>query len=407
MYKRGGDSYVTSVKYGAQYIGAYTSTTESVETKMALSAELEAKISAANFKGNLKMAIDEVNKSKKANFRFTQHAVGWPNKDLPTEETLGDFVNRFNNATIDTPDVLAFETRLYEDVKGCPDMDLLKSAYERYTRDMHGKHAYSTIERQARKTKAAIETVRAVYTFYRQADMETGWDTRLRGVQEILNQLGDWKHDVQMKPTSMPKDLILDERSLELPVPRYSFVTPGYAGQSDRGDPWEDLTLDQVMECVYPRSIQVRSGGVIDKLITVYGYEEHGKGTFERVHGEDGGTLSEKLTLTPQDRISRVDAWDWLCDNFGYGEIGSGIRFVIPDVSWKVSGIKIRIEGSTEGTTFGPCNGNQHPQVSSNDKWCVIGWTGRSKSLLDFLKAVYVRFEKPEWTMPKLPDTSS
>ena len=392
MYKQGGDSYVTYVKYGAEYIGAFTYTAESVEAQMEIKAELKTTITAANFQGDLKTAIDNVNTSKKTTFQFTHHAVGLPNNvDLPNEKTLGDFPNKLHKATIDTADVLEIQTRLYDDVRGCPDMDHLKSAYELYTRDMHGKHAYSTIESQARKTKAAIETVRAVYTFYRQAHIETGWDKRLQRVQDILNQLRDWKRDVQRNPTSKPTELNLDESSLELPVPRYSFYTPGYAGQSDRGDPWDDLTRNQVMDCVYPQSIQVRSNGIMDKLTTVYGYKDPKRGTFERSHGGGGGTLGEKVTLNSDDLISQVDIWDKMYDFYGW--------------SWKVNGIRIRIKDSYQEKSFGNCEGNQHPQVSPNDQWCVIGWTGRSNSAVDYLKAVYVGFNIPEWKMPQLPDT--
>ena len=271
-------------------------------------------------------------------------------------------------------------------------MDALKNAYELYTRDIRDKHAYRTVESQARKTKAAIETVRAVYSFYRQADIGTDWDDKLRRVQDILNQLRDWKREVQKNPTSNPRELNLDERSLEVPVPRYSFHTNGYAGQSDRGDPWDDLTLGQVMQCVYPRSIQARFGTIIDKLITVYGYEDTEKGTFERGHGDEGGSLGEKFTLTPENRISRVDTWD--------AEHDTGGR------SWKVSGIKVTIEGSNQEIKFGACQGNQHPQERQNGKWCVIGWSGRSKSALDYLKAVYIGFDPPHWKMPQLPDDS-
>ena len=390
MYKQGGDSYVTYVKYGAQYIGAYTSMTESFETKMEIKAALNASIAAVNLKSDFKTAIENVNKSKNTSFKFTQHAVGWPNAKLPTQETLGSFYNEFNITTINNPDVLEIKTRQYEDVKGCPDMDPLKSAYELYTRDMRGKHAYSTVERQARKTKAAIETVRAVYSFYCQAEVETGWDHRLRSLQDILNNIGDWKRDVQRNPTSNPRELNLDERSLELPVPRYSFYYPGSAGDSKQGDPWDDLTLKQVMECVYPRSIQVRSAGLIDKLITVYGYEDPERDAFERVHGGNGGTLGEKFMLTPQNRISRVDVWDE------------------PSPYWqwsvKVTGIKIRIQGSTQEKEFGPRTGTHHPQVRQNEKWCFIGWSGRSNGALDYLKAVYIGFDPPLWKMPALPD---
>ena len=78
----------------------------------------------------------------------------------PTE--LGTFTSTFRALELEKPDILEFGTQLYEEVKGCPNMDQIKKSYDLY---IYGVDDSSIIETQARRTKATILIAADIHEF--------------------------------------------------------------------------------------------------------------------------------------------------------------------------------------------------------------------------------------------------
>jgi hypothetical protein len=329
-----------------------------------------------------------VNQNKKVTFKFSQRAFGFGDNKLPKEEDLGTFTSTFNELKLEKPEILEFGTRLYEEVKDCPDMNQIKKYHRLYTRGVGDKKAYNIIETQARKTKAAIDSLAEVYEFYHQKGVEPKFDENLNKVQGLLNKIRDWKDAVHSDPTSTTiSDLVVELEFLEVPEPRFHFERPGYAGSWGNGDPWEDIDPNMVMQCVYPRSIPVRAANVIDRLMTVYCFKDGRRDDFSREHGGNGGTLLEKFTLTPNERVHFVGSWD----------SQDGARWLVK---------RFEIYTQANHIFFGNEGGNWHDQGrGDHNNWAFVGWSGRSNVLLDYLRAVYVAFEKPYWRMPVMLDS--
>ena len=395
MFKQGGDSYVSYIKEGGQLFAACSYQAESIDSQKSIAAELNADISKV--KGDLKVAYDRVNARKDIKFNFSLNAIGFGNKKLPKEEELSrpyDFISDINKGKLEEPDILEFATRLYDGVKGHPDMSQIVRYHSLFTRDLEGKKAYSIFKRQALKTKMAIKSLAEVYEFYHQEGVEPKFDRNRRKVEESLRKINDWQYTVHTNPTSTTiGELALDPSCLEVPEPQFHLERSGLRMETNKGDAWEDIDLSMVIQRMYLRSIQVRAGVFIDMLTTIYGFADGYRGDFKREHGAGRAGAQEKFVLGPNQRIDKLELWH-------QDYHGSPI----------VKMFAIYTEGNPQRIFFGNDEPTERPYSDQgrhgNANWAFLGFSGWSGQFLDSLKAVYVAFEKPTWRMPDFPESS-
>uniref|UniRef100_A0A803PV63 Jacalin-type lectin domain-containing protein n=1 Tax=Cannabis sativa TaxID=3483 RepID=A0A803PV63_CANSA len=115
-----GDSYVSSITRGGEYIGVYSFHSETKNETMKLELELKAngvfKFGSldADFKSKLEKTLDSV----ESQVSFKQMMLGLDDVPLPKREDMVEFARTFSSQKLNAPKVLAFETMGYEHVVG-------------------------------------------------------------------------------------------------------------------------------------------------------------------------------------------------------------------------------------------------------------------------------------------------
>jgi hypothetical protein len=134
LFNTGGDSYVSSIQLGGQYIASYNFVAHDETSYQQLTASVSANFKGvtSQFEASFETSITNIQKTANVESSFNQKAVGWSKTPFPSADDFVKFVLDFNNVPLDGPEVIDFETESYRTVKGSPDfkqIDAYRTAY--------------------------------------------------------------------------------------------------------------------------------------------------------------------------------------------------------------------------------------------------------------------------------------
>jgi hypothetical protein len=166
-----------------------------------------------------------------------------------------------------------FETMPYTSVEGC----LTKfKKFDRYikawsTPSWKNENSLKEIDAQARIAMVKIDSVKRIYDFYGQANVDPKLNEKLNELHKITRTLRDWRR--KFPESTEPEEPKLDLSCFQLPSPRYRLIVGKAYGRPD-GDVhpsgtisvFRDVKDDMTLQFVYLKSIFARHGAMLDHL---------------------------------------------------------------------------------------------------------------------------------------------
>jgi hypothetical protein len=393
VYKQGGDSYVSYVAKGGQFIAAYSFVAYDEQTYQELSnvADVNFPGWGAEFDAHFEVNLKNISQTTGISYHNEMHGIGFSSA-YPDPENLVHYVLNFGTVTFDAPAVLDFATRSYKLVPACPDFTLIHQYSTAYIDPTSTGLGYADIELLAKTNLAIVTNVTGIYDNYGFLSIDLLLSTVPPNLNHIIASIAVWRQTVDIDPTNPNIDPpIIDDQYLTVPTPRYSLVPSSAVGSFSAGDGYalQDITAGMIERCVLPSSVQVCGGDVINKLVTTYTQNDEDMPTFTITRGGNDGSNFPPWQLGPGELITQITTcWD---DHVCRMSIGTGSQ----------SGV------------FYPCNTNG-PHVTTwstptDGNMAFVGWQGKSNWALDGLQAIYVQFRPPHWkrsSMEKPPQRS-
>lgn len=370
-----GDSFVSSLTRGGEYIGVYVFYSQTREEQKTLASSLNASgiVNSVTLGASLQAKIDSFLKTTKVNYSFQQWGSGLGSFAWPDPSGFIDFALKFPSLTLDSPRVIGFTVAGYETVPGSGESFAKVAANRTY---FGGSEVVSGLAEKLVAMTQISDQIRWIDTVYEQYGFSA--DTRLdeaRGVvaadiAAVKNQMNGFFQ----KATDDFSPLTLRSLTLGSPVLGRLVVgeSPVWGGQG--GGPFDDVDLDTyIQRRMRIAEIALRGGNRVDRLTVTY---VDAAGRRETVsHGGGGGSDRGSLKLTEGETLSQVA-----------GRSGSRLDKVVLTSS---GGRGLVAGDESGGSAFGPW---VLPQGSF-----VMGFKGRSGAEMDALQVIYGSLTPARW----------
>lgn len=378
---RYGDSYVSSVTLGSQYLGVFTFhlNSESEHNSTMTSLEAHGLLSMFSFDAGLQTKMSSFFSETKAQVTLSQTTFGLGGVALPAFSDMIEFARTLPEKTVVSPAILRSSTTGYETLLPAGSFDAVAKNRDYFVGSSFSKGVYA--DRTVIKDQISqLDSIHAVHDTY--GFDEPALKTAKQAANDDLAQL-----DAQVEQYKIEPEAVFKKPAL----PSVLKGRPGVAYESDYsgawggtgGGPFDDVAEvgdvgDFISRRQRIRSLRLYSGDYVRALVVKYkGASE--QADVEKVHGQQEGARGQEMFLENGDRIGRltgcsgayVDRLDISLTPSGRN-IGAGImRDNLGKIDW-----------------------------SPKEGFVVIGFRGYSGANLDQIQAVCVRFLPTVWKTP-------
>jgi hypothetical protein len=372
FYQSYGDSFLSGITMGAEYIATYVFYSQSVEEQTHVKASLEAKgiTQGGQVTAKVQTAVDEVRKTSTVRSTFKQQIYGFSNLPFPTPEQLVEFALAFSGKDPNSPTVIDFETDGYEHAPGMSPTvwTPIRTNRERFTAPASRRGVNAAAEGIDALVNQ-IKWLRAVYSTYGYTgDSELA--ARQQQVEQDYDELAGVVDGIKADPTQPFEVPKLESLSWGLPV--LTFAGPDLPAKwgRDGGQEFKDVNRQAVLNQRVLKVVALRGARLVDQLACTYGSGQ------PLVHGGGGGDPAPPLDLGRREYVVVLR-----------GSSGAVVDALEVESS---TGQKTRT-GGTGGTPF---------------KWTVppgsvvVGFAGRSARLLDQVGPLVCTFRPATWEKP-------
>ena len=293
FYRSNGDSYVSSLQLGGEYIAVYSFYSETVEEAESLkgSLALSGIVDGVEFTAELTSKISTAVQNSTVETLFEQTLLGHANLALPTQDQIIPFALNFSRQQADRPVVVAFAVTPYEDLFGDrkPFQEITANR-DTLTKPGTGGAAWRTtryeILNQARWLR---DGVYVAYGYRGDKNLET----KIGSLENDLGLLNSWLFQARDNPTRKVDVPAIATATLKLPRLNYKTASVGSWGYKPDGDHAFADDFSGVSPWAV-RRIRARGNKTIDKLEVTYGLLEIGgwanaAQNVVRGHGGEGG----------------------------------------------------------------------------------------------------------------------
>lgn len=340
FYQAYGDSYVSTLTTGAEYIATYVFSSQSIEQQQEVVASLSASGigESGTVSGSLESAVSKAASSSQVELSFNQTLIGFTNLPLPTQDQLAAFALAFDTKIPDAPEIISFETTGYEHVPRTPSglFDPIVVTRELFLGDTPGAGIIGAAE-VIGQLGNQISGITDVYTAYGYTG-DARLAQRTEQVQADRQLLGELVTGLRTDPTRTHTLPVLASLGYGSPSINVSVTTSPYIGNP--GDQsFVDVDYQAVLQGSQLTAIALGATGLpgipsalFDALIATYQSPgspahtvQHGEGSWsptwalqpgEFVSGyeytitEDGGLLAQ-MTFTTERDGARLQSLTW------------------------------------------------------------------------------------------------
>ncbi|OBT54824.1 hypothetical protein VE04_05699 [Pseudogymnoascus sp. 24MN13] len=383
LYKQGGDSYVSSITSGGQFLAAYSFRAYDEETFESIVNSADATFSgfSTQFSANFDTEIQSITNTASVATDFNMKAIGFTKTPVPqTANELVPFVLNFNTVPMDAPQVLEFGTICYTALDDCPPNFSQINAYkQQYT---ESPSMLVDIDYMAESNLNIIANIASIYDNYSMRSADPDFSTHVTNTQAIRDSIATWRRIVDKDPTN-PNVLLptIDQTQLVVPVAQFALVPASSSREPRTGVPFGDLLEKDIPRGVLPSTISIQSDdNWVTKLATTYTTKDPNDPPFVKTngHGETGG-LNPIIQLGPGEVVTQIG------------------------VSWSTFTNLVQITTNRQPTiTYGP-GVNPIQTWSPPQNGCFVGWAGMCGTLVDALWPVWAIFYPASWG-PNPPD---
>lgn len=384
-----GDSYVSSLTKGGEYIGLIHFYSQSKEDQSKLVAELSAGGIASMFavnaetEGKIQAFLAETHVS----YSFHQYASGCSSLVFPEPSQFIDFALKYPSRALDAPRVIAYATSGYEHVD--PGLDSFFDDVAKNRAYFGGGEVSSGLTKKLValvQIRSQIELIRNIYKRYHY-DGDATLLVNQRAVAADIDAITDQMRQFSQMATREFPPLTLNSLANGSPVLMCS-VSDGPLWGGGGGGPFDDIQemvsnpTNYILRMLRIESVGLRGvGGRVHQLSVTYA-DSAGKSK-QLSHGENGDDQG-RLDLAESDCITQIQ-----------GRYQGRLNQVV----FTVSGGRTISAGGPSGepgeSVFGPW--------SPPPGGIVMGFKGRCGTEIDCLRVVYATFSPAAWSVDSSP----
>lgn len=387
--RRYGDSYVSSLTKGGEYIGLIHFYSQSKEDQSRLVAELGAGGIASMFavnaetEGKIQAFLAETH----VRYSFHQYASGCSSLVFPEPSQFMDFALKYPSRALDAPRVIAYTTSGYENVDRSGNNFFEKVAENRAY--FGGGEVSSGLTKKLvalAQVSSRIELIRSIYKRYHY-DGDATLLVNQRAVAADIDAITEQMRQFSQMATREFPPLTLNSLANGSPILMCS-VSDGPSWGGGGGGPFDDIQemvsnpTNYILRMLRIESVGLRGvRGRVHQLSVTYA-DSAGKSK-QLSHGENGDDQG-RLDLAESDCITQIQ-----------GRYGGRLN----QVEFKVSGGRTISAGGPSGepgeSVFGPWS----PPPGA----IVMGFKGRCGDEIDCLRVVYATFSPATWFVDSSP----
>ncbi|KAH8801807.1 hypothetical protein F5884DRAFT_807927 [Xylogone sp. PMI_703] len=388
VYYQGGDSFVSGITQGAQFIASFVfhATTEESYQNVINTAEATFNGFSTSIDASLTTDIKNISASTQVNVQFNSTAIGLGTTPYPNvPDGVVDFALKLNTLPLTSPQVLDFSTTPYSAVAGCPDFTQIVLYAVKYQDPTDSGLGISDLELMAKLCHDATTLAGITYDYYNLRGVDPSIDKNLQGLENIIQAISDWRMKVYIDPT-VPNiaDPTADKTLFKEAVANYQLKSGSLYGGLG-GGPFVDIQPDWIPWGVKLTGSQLWAGGAIQRIQNTYSTQLDGTSISVPYHGYDtDDTTQYSFQFGPNDTITAAGCTfenrfgDTLVENISIA-VDNQDALVLPPVIF---------------------TGIQNWVFPSNSRF--VGWAGRSDRYLNALQAQFVIFSPANWKMPEM-----
>lgn len=368
FYHHYGDSWISAVTLGGEYIASYVFYSQSVEEQTRVVAALKAKGVSGSGQVSVaaQTAVEDVTKSETMRTAFKQEVFGFSNLNLPKPDQLVEFALGFSTRKPDAPTLVEFETTGYEHVRGMSKevWGPIRDTRSMFTSDLARPGLAADVV-AITELGRQIKWLREVYGTYGYSG-DTELLARNEQVKADRATLGKLIDEIRRDPTRKYETPKLE--SLGYGVPALKVSTPAAPVEWGRqgGDRFDDVTRQMILDQQALTVVTLVGARLVDRIISAFGPK-----TVQ--HGGGGGQPVTPLRLQPGEFITVVK-----------GRAGK----YVDNLSLSTS------EGQT--VTCGRDGGDPFEWTVPAES-VVVGFAGRSGAYIDRIGPMICTFKPAVW----------
>ncbi|NYZ15897.1 hypothetical protein HL658_25435 [Azospirillum sp. RWY-5-1] len=373
FFKQYGDSFISSLTVGAEYIAIFTIFLNSESEHQSVMTEVSAHglMSAFSFDAGLQSNLTSFFQKIKARVVLKQKTFGVDSIELPGIESMIEFARKFPTITVDKPSIIRFSTTGYENLLPGRSFETIAANRNYLVGTGYSEGIYSDRAR-VQDLISQLESINAIHETYGFSDprMEEVKDKATADLKALDGQMTGFGNDplASFTKPALP--------SLAEGLPSVSFES----GQSEAWGgnnvaPFDDVGKvgDFIGKCARISSIKFHTGEFVTALIVTYQGVDEATG-LRKVHGGEDHTAGYELFLENGDRIVEVS-----------GEAGVYVDQMT---------VRTAAKHSTAG---GVPHGASPFGWTAEAGQVLLGFRGRSGAFLDQIQVVWVKLLPTVW----------
>lgn len=371
-----GDSYISELVQGAEYMCVYVFYCQSEDDQTEVSATLKANgvTEAGDLSAALQTSFDNITSTMTVRQTSRQLITGFSNLSLPSGDQVVQFALDFGSKTPDAPVVISYETTGYEHVPGITDFTPISDNRALFLGG-DGQPGLSDQLQTLNLLQNQIEWIQQVYQTYSYTG-DSQLSANAKQVETDIISLSRLIGEIDGDPTQSYQPGTYPSLAYGTPVLNFTLSVPDTWG-GDGGDPYQDITPAAIIAQTTLKSLQIRGGGWVNELLCTYSTAGTNTPLVEADHGQaSGGSLSDPLNLQDNEFITSIT-----------GTYGSFIN-------------QLNFTTNKSQTLSFPPNPAQAPTpftltVPSNQ--LLVGFQGHAGEYLDQLQPILCSFSPANW----------
>jgi hypothetical protein len=289
-----GDSFISKVVHGGEYIATYVFYCESDEEQREIETSLG--ITSSEVSVNLSMKLKHTQSTTTVRSQLFQYLSGVTEVGKPKGEDIAEFALQFSKLHLNAPVICGFEWKGYEDL---PKLASIFEEVAERRRYFCGGEVFSGLNSKLSRlleVKNEIDEIQSIYKFYG-GHTDQQLSARLAenesDITAIKKQHNMYRHDPAQAFEEPPLP------SLANGAPRLMFKPfKDFISGSDNGDAFDDIPniRAHLRKKTRIASIAIEDTFFIKRLSTIY-YHSAGFVTETKSHGVGGGHYKPPLMM--------------------------------------------------------------------------------------------------------------
>lgn len=368
-----GDSFVSRVVTGGEYIAVYTfySQTKEEQTSLVTSLKANGIFDAVTVGGSLQTAMNNFLKTVQVNYAFRQTVTGLLNPSLPLPASFIDYAVKFPSIPLDAPVVISIGSAGYESVPGAGAGFSKVASNRTYFTGNSVVGGLTASLSQIVQSNNQIVWLGKLYNFYGGFSDPT-LVANGKTAESDMTAIKDQMTTFGTNPTANFPKLSLQALNNGTPKVVYQVQVSNYWG-GDGGGPFDDVDVNTyISRQTRITAIGLRTGARTDQLRTTYMDNSGQQQT--KSHGGTGGSDRGTLQLLEGQFVTKV-----------WGRSGAKLD----QVNFQIS----------DGRTIGGGGGGGGAYTWSTPAGSfVLGFKGRCGAEVDGIQVTYANFKPATWT---------